>query len=49
MLVNEGAGLAPLGDAPIVDEESESVDGLSGEKDTPDCLMSSSRNSISDC
>jgi hypothetical protein len=49
MLVKEGAGLAPLGDAPSVDEDSESLDGLSGENDTPDCLISSSRNNISDC
>jgi hypothetical protein len=49
MLVNEGAGLAPLGDAPSIDEESESPDSLSGMNDTPDCLMSSSRNNISDC
>jgi hypothetical protein len=33
MLVREGAGLAALGDAPSVDEESESLEGLSAEKD----------------
>jgi hypothetical protein len=49
MLVRDSAGLAALGEAPRVDEESESFESLSAEKDTPDCLISSTRNKISDC
>jgi hypothetical protein len=49
MLVVDNAGLAGTGDAPWVDEDSESPSGLSAEKDTPDCRISSSRNRISEC
>jgi hypothetical protein len=49
MLVVDGAGLAATGDAPCVDEDSDSLGGLSAEKDTPDCRMSSRRIRISDC